>query len=172
MNTFSRQGVALIASLALLVPSVGLAQATTNPPASGGAAATRPSSRTFTLSGETTGLDAAAGNTGLANVCQGVGGSACIAQIVGNVINVVLSFSGLILLGFLIYGGLLWMTSGGDVEGVKKAKTMIQNAVIGILITSLSYVIASFVLTSLVTSLQGTPPASAPGAAGTGSPSP
>ena len=166
MNTFYRQGVALIAATMLFVPSVSFAQ-------SGGAGTPRPAAATqptggarFTLDENTTGLKAAGSGTGLANVCPSGSGADCLASIIGRIINVVLGFDGLILLGFLIYGGLLWMTSGGDVDGVKKAKTMIQNAVIGILITSLSYAIASFVLTNLISSLTGTPPPAATGASG------
>ena len=69
--------------------------------------------------------------------------------IIGQMVNVILSVLGLILLVYLLYGGYLWMTSGGDSEGVKKAKTMITNAVIGLVIITLSVVITSYVVSRL-----------------------
>lgn len=73
-----------------------------------------------------------------------------LPEIVGTIINVVLGFMGIVLLFYLIYGGFLWMTSGGESKGVDAAKKMIQNAIIGLVIIVSSYAISSFVLTQLV----------------------
>ncbi|QQR60456.1 hypothetical protein IPH19_03515 [Candidatus Uhrbacteria bacterium] len=70
--------------------------------------------------------------------------------IIGNIINVVLGFMGIVLLFYLLYGGFLWMTSGGDSKGVDAAKTMIRNAIIGLVIIVSSYAISSFVLAQLL----------------------
>lgn len=56
---------------------------------------------------------------------------------------------GVLLLVYLIFAGFLWMTSSGD-EGVKKAKSMIQNAIIGLIIIVSAFAISNFVLGSLV----------------------
>ena len=71
--------------------------------------------------------------------------------IVGNIINVLLGFLGIVLLGYLLYAGFLWMTAGGDEENVKKAKDMIKNAIIGLVIIVAAFAISSFVLQALVT---------------------
>ncbi|MBI4139136.1 hypothetical protein HY479_03230, partial [Candidatus Uhrbacteria bacterium] len=53
-------------------------------------------------------------------------------------------------LAYLLYGGFLWMTAGGSEEGVTKAKTMIRNAIIGLVIIVAAFSISNFVLSSLV----------------------
>lgn len=55
---------------------------------------------------------------------------------------------GVLLLVYIIYAGFLWMTSDGD-TGTKKAKDMIKNAVIGLVIIVSAFAISSFVLTQL-----------------------
>ena len=77
-------------------------------------------------------------------------GSVTLPQIIGNIINVVLGFMGIVLLFYLLYGGFKWMTSGGKTEGVEEAKTMIRNAIIGLVIIVSSYAISSFVLGQLL----------------------
>ncbi len=147
-----RQFLALSVVAALWVPQLAFAQAT------GG---TAPAPARASITTANTGLDAAAANTGLSNACQGAQGSACVARIMGGLINIVLSLVGFLLLFYLLYGGILWMTSGGDTEGVQKAKTMIQNAVVGMIILGASFAISSFVLSQLATAF-GEPAASAP----------
>lgn len=142
MRHFLRQWLALTFVTALLVPQLVLAQA-------GGA--TQPAPRAAAITTANTGLDAAAAGTGLSNACQGAAGAACVARIMGGIINVVLSMVGFLLVFYLIYGGILWMTSGGEQDGVKKAKMMIQNAVIGLVVLGASFAISSFVLSSLGT---------------------
>jgi len=100
------------------------------------------------LTPESTGLAGAAAGTGLNTSCVG---SECLITIVGNTINLVLGFLGIILLVMLLYAGFLWMTSGGDTKGVQAAKTMITNAVAGVVIVAISYAITAFVLGQLAT---------------------
>lgn len=80
----------------------------------------------------------------------GIDSSQTLPQIVGAIINVVLGFLGIVLLVYLLWGGFKWMTSGGSEEGVGEAKTMIRNAIIGLIIIVASYAISTFVLSSLV----------------------
>jgi hypothetical protein len=100
------------------------------------------------LTAENTGLSGAAAGTGLATSCTG---SECLLSIIGNVINLVLGFLGVVLLVMLLYAGFLWMSSGGDTKGVQAAKTMITNAVAGVIIVAVSYAITAFVLGQLAT---------------------
>ena len=95
------------------------------------------------------GLTATAGAGRLSDFCDGQNATACIANIAGNVVRVALGFTGIILLGYLIYAGFLWMTSGGESDKAKEAMTMIRNAVIGLVILVASFAIASYVLTAL-----------------------
>ena len=70
-------------------------------------------------------------------------------EITGGVIKVVVSLLGVILACFLIWGGVQWMTSGGNEEQIKKAKGLINNAIIGLVIVVFAYAIAAFVINSL-----------------------
>lgn len=84
-------------------------------------------------------------------------GSTNVYQIAGNLINVVLGFLGIILLGYFLYAGFLWMTSGGSDDKAEEARTMIKNAVIGLIIIVSAFAISNFVLGSLV-NVTGTRP--------------
>src|SRR5680860_1150612 len=76
--------------------------------------------------------------------------------IVGRIINIALSFLGLIVLSLMIYAGFLWMTSGGDEEKVRKAKDILQSAVIGLVITLSAWAIATFIISRLWGATTGT----------------
>ena len=69
-----------------------------------------------------------------------------IRQTTVRILNYVLSFVGLIAVGFLIYAGFLYLFSGGKEDTVKKAKTIIWDSVIGIIIILLSWVIVNTVI--------------------------
>jgi hypothetical protein len=51
----------------------------------------------------------------------------------------------LIALAFLIYGGIRWITSGGDKSAVESARNIIVAALVGLVITFLAYLIITFV---------------------------
>lgn len=61
-------------------------------------------------------------------------------------IRFILSFLGLIAVGYTIYGGFLYVTSGGEDDGPGKAKKIIINAIIGIVIIFASFVIVDLAL--------------------------
>jgi len=63
---------------------------------------------------------------------------------------VILTLLGVILLVYFVYGGVLWMTAGGDIEQVKKAKAILEQAIIGVAIVLASYAISEFVISRLV----------------------
>lgn len=92
----------------------------------------------------------------VANAAGISGGTTDLYTIFGRVVNVVLGFLGIVLLFYFLYGGFKWMTSGGDEKGVGEAKTMIRNAVIGLVIVMASYALSSFVLNQLVIVTSGT----------------
>jgi hypothetical protein len=85
------------------------------------------------------------------NIAQaaGVSGGTDLIVIIGRIINVFLGTLGVVFLGLMLYAGFLWMTSGGDDENVKKAKSMIQNAIIGLLIIMSSWAITYFIIKAL-----------------------
>lgn len=85
----------------------------------------------------------------------GITGQEDLTRIIGNIINIVLSFLGILLLIYFLYAGFLWMTSGGGEDGKKKAITMMKNAVIGLVIIVVAYALSNFVLTQIVSNVTG-----------------
>ena len=72
-----------------------------------------------------------------------------LSEIVGGIVKVILAILGIIMLVITVYGGLLWGTAQGNDEQVGKAKKMITQGVIGVLITMGAYAITYFVVDSL-----------------------
>jgi hypothetical protein len=68
---------------------------------------------------------------------------------VGRIINYLLGFLGVIFLGLIIYAGFLWMTASGNTEQVTKAKKLMGNAVVGLLIVLASFAISRLVFSQL-----------------------
>jgi hypothetical protein len=64
--------------------------------------------------------------------------------IIARVINVAMGFLGIIALCLILYAGYLWMTSGGAPDKIEKAKEILKNAAIGLLIILSAWAIVSF----------------------------
>lgn len=72
-------------------------------------------------------------------------------ELAARLINTIITFSGIILIGYILYAGFLWMTAGGDEEKIAKAKSIISACIIGLLIVLSAYSISLFVVKNLVT---------------------
>ncbi len=68
----------------------------------------------------------------------------------GQIIGLVLSFVGVLFLILMIYAGLTWMTAGGNQEQVKKARSLMINAILGLIVVMGAYAITAFIGTQLV----------------------
>jgi len=68
-----------------------------------------------------------------------------LQDIVARGVNALLWFAGAVAVIYLIYGGLLYITAGGDAEKATKGRTALINAVIGIVIILLALVIVAYV---------------------------
>ena len=66
--------------------------------------------------------------------------------IVGKIIKAALSLIGVVFLILIVYGGYLWMTASGNEERLKKAKTIITNATVGLIIVLMAYAITYFIV--------------------------
>ena len=64
------------------------------------------------------------------------------------VINILLGIVGFVALLFLIIGGFRYITSAGNEESAGQAKKIITNAIIGIVIVILAFVIVRVIITS------------------------
>ncbi|RMD50431.1 hypothetical protein D6827_04035 [Candidatus Parcubacteria bacterium] len=90
-------------------------------------------------------LDAVQETSGLADVS--------LPELIGKIINVFLSILGIVFLVLILYAGFLWMTAGGDGDKVDKAKKVMINATIGLVIVLSSYAISSFIINKLTGAL-------------------
>lgn len=98
------------------------------------------------------GVNSTAQQAGFAtDSCNGVG---CLYGIIGVAINVALGFSGVLLLGILVYAGFKWMTSDGE-KGASEARGMIKNAIGGLILLASAYAISTFVMSQLGTLVSG-----------------
>ena len=61
-------------------------------------------------------------------------------------LQVTIGLLGVVAVILIIYSGVLWMTAGGSEEQIKKSKKVIIQAIIGIIIITLTYAIIAFVL--------------------------
>jgi uncharacterized membrane protein YwzB len=78
-----------------------------------------------------------------------------LRAVLGNVINIALGFLGVALLIIIIYGGFLYMTSGGEEAKIKKGKNWNKNGIIGLVIILLAYAITNFVIQQIDTATNG-----------------
>jgi len=72
--------------------------------------------------------------------------STSLDSVIGTIIYTILSFVGVLFFILTVYGAFLWMTAQGNDERVKKAKTMLTNSIIGLIITLSAYAISYFLI--------------------------
>ena len=92
-------------------------------------------------------------NTGIGGNPQDAGTT--LPQFIGNIIRVLLGLLGIIFVVLMVYAGFLWMTARGDSKSVDKAKDIIKQAIIGLIITMLAYAITGFVISAIVNATTG-----------------
>lgn len=66
------------------------------------------------------------------------------------IVNVLLGFLGIVAIIIILYGGFVWLTSAGNEDKVGQAKKIITAGIIGLVIIFISYAIATFVITELI----------------------
>lgn len=76
-------------------------------------------------------------------------GETNLVGVIGLVVKILLSLTGIFFLGLMLYSGIVWMKSMGASDDVQRAKDIIQGAIIGLIIISAAYAITSFVFTNL-----------------------
>ena len=69
-----------------------------------------------------------------------------LVQTIGEATKVLLRFLGVIFLLLMIYGGYIWMMAAGNETQVEKAKNIIKNAAIGLIIVLAAYAITYFII--------------------------
>ncbi|PJE52509.1 MAG: hypothetical protein COV80_03770 [Parcubacteria group bacterium CG11_big_fil_rev_8_21_14_0_20_48_46] len=88
----------------------------------------------------------------IGNTCGSSGGlvnplGVCsIPQAIGVVLKYILGIVGSLALAMFVYGGLIWMTSMGNAENVRKGRDVLIWSTIGLVIIFGSYALVTFVL--------------------------
>ncbi len=70
--------------------------------------------------------------------------------IIGRIIQIALTFLGVIALILITYAGFLWMTSNGEEEKIGQAKRILRNAIIGLIIILSAWAVTTFLLNRLM----------------------
>jgi hypothetical protein len=91
---------------------------------------------------QTSGLQGIFGTGGLNN-------SSSLSDLIVNGIRLMLMFAGAIAVVFVIIGGYFYITAGGNAETSEKGKSVLLNAIIGIVIIVLAYVIINVIVNTL-----------------------
>lgn len=77
-----------------------------------------------------------------------------IAVIVGRIIKAALSILGVIFLIITLYGGWLWMTAAGNEQRLDRAKSLLRDSIIGLIIVITAYAITTFVVASITAAVE------------------
>jgi len=86
-------------------------------------------------------------NTTAGSECTGSEGSSeKLSSIIKTIINILSVIVGVVAVVMIIFGGLKYITSGGDSSNVSSAKNTIIYAIIGLVIVALAQFIVRFVL--------------------------
>lgn len=78
--------------------------------------------------------------------CTGTDTDLNLIDLIIDIINVVLGLAGVIAAGFVIYGGIKYITSAGSDQQAAEAKRVILYAIIGLIVIGLSAVIVNVVI--------------------------
>jgi amino acid transporter len=87
----------------------------------------------------------------LSDTFLGDTGAGGISGIITTIITIALTLAGLIAILFLIIGGFRYVTAGGNEEQAEAAKKTILNAIIGIIVIILAFVILAVIENAITT---------------------
>ncbi|HAU66683.1 TPA: hypothetical protein DCW61_05035 [Candidatus Uhrbacteria bacterium] len=79
-----------------------------------------------------------------------------ITVIIARLIRTAITFVGVITVVFIVYGGFVLTTAGGNSDRVKTAKKIITNAALGLVLVFASFAIVQFILSALVSATTAT----------------
>ena len=77
-------------------------------------------------------------------------GTAGVLVLINRFVDAAFAFSGVLALIGFIYGGVLYLSSSVNPDNIKKAKDIMKNSIIGLVILFSSYAIINFVLSSVL----------------------
>ncbi len=88
-------------------------------------------------------------------IAGATGGTGDFRELALRIVNYFLTFLGFLSVLMVIYGGILYITAGGEEEKAKKGKTIIMYAAIGIIIVLLSFAIINTILGAASSTVSG-----------------
>jgi hypothetical protein len=68
-----------------------------------------------------------------------------IYVLIGNVIKILLSFVGLLSVIFIVVGGIFYILSTGEPARIQRAKSIITNAIVGLIISLVAFAGVTFI---------------------------
>lgn len=92
-------------------------------------------------------------------------GCQTIQECLGSVLQWVLGLVGVLALAGIVYGGFLYITSGGNQDRIEQGKHAVYYSVIGLLVVGLAYAVVAFIFGALSGSAPGFGGAPGPGGA-------
>ena len=104
----------------------------------------------FVINADTTGLQA----TGEA---AGISENLSAERMAGLILKSLLGLLGIVVFGFVLYAGWLWITANGDSKQIQTANKILVNVAGGTLILLASGTLASYVITKLTNAANGQP---------------
>ncbi len=93
-----------------------------------------------------------ASGSGATTLTNPLGAGTTVYSLIGRIVGVVLGLVGSIALLMFIYGGVLWMTSAGSADRVKKGREAILWSIIGMAVIFASYGLTRFLIEKITTS--------------------
>lgn len=76
-------------------------------------------------------------------------GNVTLESVIVTIINIAFLAAGLVAVIYLIIGGFRYVTSGGNAEAIEGAKATILNAIIGLIVIFISFLLVNYILRSL-----------------------
>ena len=71
--------------------------------------------------------------------------------VVGQVLSYIFGFLGIIFLILAVYGGWQWMTAQGNEEQVTKARKVVMDGIVGLLVIVLAYTLTNVIIDAIIT---------------------
>ena len=79
-------------------------------------------------------------------VDPGTGYASNFGAMFSSILNVVMLIAAVLVFAYLIFGGIQWITSGGDKGKAEEARNKITAAIIGLIIVAASYAIINLIV--------------------------
>ncbi|MBI5794433.1 hypothetical protein HZA87_05155 [Candidatus Uhrbacteria bacterium] len=96
-------------------------------------------------------------STGLKSAAEGAySNDLTLTEFIGNLIQVLLTATGILFLVLTVWAGVIYMTAAGDDTKIKKAKGMLVSSLIGLVIIIAAYALTKYVVDALTTASTAT----------------